>query len=573
MKDCKTKLAGSFESLDQEHILFRHLEGRPSWWAVLVKDKNLRIDVRKDNYINVYFEDSCVMKIEMSDSGNLRITTHVSFTDGIEGTSINRFYNDITKAFLNEPQGVLASLKDNITKFYGNDYERPLDDTSEKYVQWAWATLWNRDILDTEFAYNLDEMLPDLRIDMVQNLYGTLRFIELKRINDNRMRCKDEQKDPEIIGQMHKYRSFIVRHRDELLSYYQTVYDIKSRLGIKVGKHRPKDIESKPHLAIVNLYSRIESRRQERIAHICNRLKNEPEITWELFSPLHRTEEKMSDLFYRVQKADQFIEKKEVENLWPAIDSEARKYFSDHDIAWWSMDGKADGPTWHKLSSQIHCLNHLFSIRNNHDAVLAMINAVRPDIGFTKVLPVPIDGDDHGYICFEFTYRNRELGLDRHQTRGKNCTSVDALIYAEDTKGFRWLIPIEWKYTEKYDGREGWHESIERYRTAALNGSNVKWSVLHRADPYYELARQEILMEKIIASKDSVLPADRFLHLFIAPEETPLWKAVARHFIPTLSDSSKFLMIDNRKLLEPVAPYCPELIEYVDTRYNYKKTF
>lgn len=68
MKDCKTKLAGSFESLDQEHILFRHLEGRPSWWAVLVKDKNLRIDVRKDNYINVYFEDSCVMKIEMSDS-------------------------------------------------------------------------------------------------------------------------------------------------------------------------------------------------------------------------------------------------------------------------------------------------------------------------------------------------------------------------------------------------------------------------------------------------------------------------------------------------------------------------
>lgn len=572
MKDCKKIATGSFESLDPKHILFRHLEGRPSWWTVLVKDKSLRIDIRKDNYINVYFEDSCALKIEMTDSECLRLTTHVSFTDGIDGSKVNKYYIDIANAFVNSPQAILTALKTNITKFYGNNQERSLEDTSEKYVQWAWGTLWN-DILDTEFAYNLDELLPDLRIDMVQNSYGTLRFIELKRINDNRMRRKDEAIVPEVIEQTLKYRSFIDRHHDELLTYYQTIYDIKANIGINVGKNRPKAVENKPHLAIVNLYSKIEARRQERIAYICDRLKNEPDITWEIFSPLHRIAEKMSDGFYKAQKVDQFVKKKEMDNLWPMIDSEARCYFSTHAISWWSTDGKTDEPTWHKLSSQIHCLNHLFYIRHNYDAVLAILKSARPDIGFNKVLPVPIDKEDNGYICFEFTYKNKDLGLDRHQTRGKNCTSVDALIYAEDIHGQRWLIPIEWKYTETYDGREGWYESIERYRTASVSGSNINWGVLHRADPYYELARQEILMEKIIASKDIVMPADRFLHLFVAPEGTPLWKAVAKHFIPTLSDSSKFMMIDNRKLLEPVATNCPELIDYLDTRYNYKKTF
>ena len=40
-------------------------------------------------------------------------------------------------------------------------------------------------------------------------------------------------------------------------------------------------------------------------------------------------------------------------------------------------------------------------------------------------------------------------------TRGSNCTSVDAFIYAVhrgDEK--RWLIPIEWKYTENYSNED-----------------------------------------------------------------------------------------------------------------------
>lgn len=565
------KAKGSFDSLSRSHELFRFLaDGRPYWWTLLTGDKALRIDIRKDNYINVYFEDSCALKIEMAKSGRLIMTTHASFTTGIEGKQTGKWYFDVAESLIDSPESVIRYLKENITRFYGNGNPMALEETSEKYVQWAWSTLWNNDILDTEFAYNLDEPIPDLRIDMVQNSFGTLRFIELKRINDNRLRVKDPESMPEIITQMHKYAEFISIHKEELLTYYQAVYDIKRDLGIRTSQYRPTALESKPHLAIANLYSKIESRRKERIEDICRLLKSDSAFTWEMFSPLHRIREKMSDTFYRDQKVDQFVRKKDMENLCPAIADDAKRYFAEHGIAWWSTDGNEHEPTWHKLSSQIHCLNHLFTLRKNHDAVLAIIRNVRPDIRFNRVLPVPIDGDDIGYICFEFTFKNRDLGLDRHQTRGKNCTSVDALIYAEDSAGKRWLIPIEWKYTETYDGREGWYESIERYNEAS-NRSNINWSVLHRADPYYELARQEILMEKIIMAKDRSLPADEFLHLFVAPKGTPLWNAVEKNFIPTLINKEKFVMIDNHDFIQPARENAPDVISYISSRYAHSK--
>lgn len=319
MQTVKTS-KGSFEALNRNHELFRSLAGsRPDWWSLLIADESLRIDIRKDNYINVYFEDSCALKIEMAKDGHFIMTTHASFTTGIEGKQSGKWYFDVADSLIDSPERVIRKLKENITHFYDNDNPKLLEATSEKYVQWAWSTLWHNDILDTEFAYNLDYLIPDLRIDMVQNCFGTLRFIELKRINDSRMRVKDPDAVPEIINQMHKYAEFISIHKEELLTYYQKVYDIKCDLGIRTSKYRPKSLEPKPHLAVVNLYSKIESRRKERIYDMCRILKADSAFTWELFSPLHRIKEKMSDTFYRGQKVDQFVNKKDMDNLCPTI--------------------------------------------------------------------------------------------------------------------------------------------------------------------------------------------------------------------------------------------------------------
>ena len=48
-------------------------------------------------------------------------------------------------------------------------------------------------------------------------------------------------------------------------------------------------------------------------------------------------------------------------NLFEPILDSAIQYFADNRISWWG--GKK--PSGHILSSQIACLNHLFSIRNN----------------------------------------------------------------------------------------------------------------------------------------------------------------------------------------------------------------
>ena len=93
-------------------------------------------------------------------------------------------------------------------------------------------------------------------------------------------------------------------------------------------------------------------------------------------------------------------------NLLSSIYDDAINYFKAHKIAWWHMAKESSAaPTGNVLSSQIHCLNHLFGIRNNEEAIKAiLLNAT--GIEFDSILPA-LDND--GLIAFEFTYNNKEL--------------------------------------------------------------------------------------------------------------------------------------------------------------------
>jgi len=126
-------------------------------------------------------------------------------------------------------------------------------------------------------------------------------------------------------------------------------------------------------------------------------------------------------------------------NLYEPIREQALAYFDENKIDWWA--GKQ--PTGHVLSSQIACVNHLMAIRKDPVAVLSLINGVRNQ--FKEVLPLPCDTDE-SYIAFEAVSKVDHLNEDG-PTRGSNCTSVDALVYAVDNNNERWIIPIEWKYT------------------------------------------------------------------------------------------------------------------------------
>ena len=81
-------------------------------------------------------------------------------------------------------------------------------------------------------------------------------------------------------------------------------------------------------------------------------------------------------------------------NLYAPIRNEVVKYFRDNKISWWG----GYRPTGHTLSSQVACLNHLFAIRNDKDAVLALLNGVMDE--FEDVLPILCDKNPT-YIAFE----------------------------------------------------------------------------------------------------------------------------------------------------------------------------
>ncbi len=51
--------------LKTDHALFQKLKDNPPpWWKNLISDPELYIDIRKDNYLNVYHNGGSIMKLE-----------------------------------------------------------------------------------------------------------------------------------------------------------------------------------------------------------------------------------------------------------------------------------------------------------------------------------------------------------------------------------------------------------------------------------------------------------------------------------------------------------------------------
>lgn len=251
-------------------------------------------------------------------------------------------------------------------------------------------------------------------------------------------------------------------------------------------------------------------------------------------------------------------------NLFHEIRDDAIKYMKENGIQWWKIGRESkDGVPTHILSSQVSCLNHLFAIRKDESAIKAMLKEAT-DIEFNEILNSFIDKDT--LISFEFVYQNKFLLDETHETRGKKCTSIDAMIYArkEDEK---WLIPIEWKYTEAYDENDSTYTNYDRYVNMVLPSSRLhSWSELYRKDPFYELGRQVLLMDKITEPHRI---ADKFFHIVVVPRANKEMMADAEIFGDSLKDEFKKLyrIIDPSDLLSPLESSYNDLINYLRIRY------
>jgi len=278
------------------------------------------------------------------------------------------------------------------------------------------------------------------------------------------------------------------------------------------------------------------------------------------------------------------------QNFWAKLKDKPINYFKKNGIDWnvYAQQG-------HLLSSQVCCVNHLFPIRHDKENVLRLAKAVCP--GAVDVLPIGTDKYLPKYIQFEAISDTDHLN-EGPLARGKNCTSVDALIHAVHKNGKKYLIPIEWKYTESYDdtdlsiedkkgdpkgsARKG-KERLARYSkliddSAALKSLPSYRSSIYFFEPFYQLMRLTLWAEQMVLHKqDEKTQADDYIHVHIVPSENAALldkiykvsqKPLKETWLDHLNDKRKYVLmspmdfmkhIDNKKY--------SELLNYVQERY------
>ncbi|MCD8207008.1 MAG: hypothetical protein LUD72_03625, partial [Bacteroidales bacterium] len=225
-------------------------------------------------------------------------------------------------------------------------------------------------------------------------------------------------------------------------------------------------------------------------------------------------------------------------------------YFDTNNIVWHKNGGEPTGST---ISSQVACLNHLFPIRNNYEAVREMVKNI--DSRFEDVLEVKcgdVEEKEKTYIAFEVIGKNNLLD-ERGRKRGMVCTSIDALIRAKEKEGEICIILIEWKYTESYNRREDKSDEgktgknrMQRYNKLIQKSLSLiplcemdmsddyyggakeyKGSVYYQ-EPFYELMRQTLWAELFIGriendtakiSGEEPIKASDYFHLLVVSND------------------------------------------------------
>jgi hypothetical protein len=270
-----------------------------------------------------------------------------------------------------------------------------------------------------------------------------------------------------------------------------------------------------------------------------------------------------------------FILENNLNNLYEPIRVNVLEYFKQNNVAWWG--GKL---TNHPLSSQVACLNHLFPIRNDKDAVLSIIQQVLPEI--IDVLPITTDKHLPAYIQFESVSDVDHLN-EKNTTRGANCTSLDALILGKHKNGKTILFPIEWKYVEAYGNEDkGTNETRRSRYDNLINLSKqlitTESNKVYYYEPFYQLMRQTLWAEQMVKNKEiETIKADDYIHLHIIPTNNKdllqkkyfnSAKGMEGTWRECIKDQSKYRIIEPKQLLSEI-DYTKyrESLDYLRDRY------
>jgi hypothetical protein len=272
-------------------------------------------------------------------------------------------------------------------------------------------------------------------------------------------------------------------------------------------------------------------------------------------------------------KPREFVLKDAVLNLFPPIREAALAYFKDNQIPWWK--GETGLPTGHLLSSQIACLNHLFSFRDRQEIATEVLRGIEPSIKTALRI-------DDGFVAFEFIGKKQYL-MERGFTRGANCTSIDAAMLGETKDNKRILFLIEWKYTESYQRESKYIPRRAQVYDHLIEAPDspfvpeVKPEALYY-EPFYQMMRQTLLAHQFELHKE--LDCNQCLHIHVIPDankelKTTITspdlhgKTIHEAWTPLLREPHKYRPVDPTTLLLPASsiPNTAQWFDYLTKRY------
>jgi hypothetical protein len=199
-------------------------------------------------------------------------------------------------------------------------------------------------------------------------------------------------------------------------------------------------------------------------------------------------------------------------NLWAGIREDAKLYFKKNSISWW--DGTVDDPTGHLLSSQVACLNHLYSVRQRKEIATALLKYVLPDIAEAVIV-------DTGFVEFEYIGSKRYL-KEKAFTRGANCTSLDAVMLGTTGSGQKVMFLIEWKYTETYTSQNRYIPERAKVYDDLIRASDGPFAAgtdpcIFYYEPFYQMMRQALLGRLFVQNRE--LGCDRCVNIHVIPHD------------------------------------------------------
>ncbi|WP_430816408.1 hypothetical protein [Carboxylicivirga sp. RSCT41] len=214
--------------LTRNNSLFTELvKQKPTWWLNLVNDENIYIDIRKDNYIDVYYNGGNIIRELRFKNGKFNGSINYKYLVPVKSEYINYDFDNQSIGLQQSQINLLdvnnfdsASLK-----LITNNISTHYPASSEKGIQARFIKNANC-FLDTEMAYNDGNSL--LRIDLVwiDTSNKKIVFVELKTMGDSRVYTT------ELRDQLKKYHDFAVKYEQEIIGYYTKVFEIKKMLGI-----------------------------------------------------------------------------------------------------------------------------------------------------------------------------------------------------------------------------------------------------------------------------------------------------------------------------------------------------